>query len=242
MYAKLKKVFLLVHSPLVGPYTWEPVAEELRNKGNEAIVPSLLDALQHSHDYSQEIAKAVAEKVEEVNSSGPFYLVAHSAAGAYLPVIRKALDHPVAGYVFVDARLPEDQVTLFGDFSASAKEQLLGLAQDGFLPPWSKWYEEEAMREVIPDERMRKLFLEELRPLPINMFEEKIPVFSGWPDAPCGYLRLSEFYKPLAQRARSLSWPVIDIEAEHLHMLVAPEIVMDAILQLTNRLESAAFH
>ncbi len=34
-------VFVLLHSPLVGPLTWGPVADELRRRGIEAIVPAL---------------------------------------------------------------------------------------------------------------------------------------------------------------------------------------------------------
>ena len=34
--------FALVHSPLVGPTTWSPVARELKRRGREAVVPSLL--------------------------------------------------------------------------------------------------------------------------------------------------------------------------------------------------------
>ena len=35
-------LFVLVHSPLVGPATWEPVARELAARGHCALVPSLL--------------------------------------------------------------------------------------------------------------------------------------------------------------------------------------------------------
>jgi hypothetical protein len=36
---------VLVHNPLVGPATLEPVAEVLRRRGRPAVVPSLLDDL-----------------------------------------------------------------------------------------------------------------------------------------------------------------------------------------------------
>jgi hypothetical protein len=34
-------VFMLIHSPLVGPFTWSLVAEELRARGQEMFVPTL---------------------------------------------------------------------------------------------------------------------------------------------------------------------------------------------------------
>ena len=36
-------VFVLVHSPSVGRLTWAPVADRLEARGQESIVPSLLD-------------------------------------------------------------------------------------------------------------------------------------------------------------------------------------------------------
>ena len=31
------------------------------------------------------------------------------------------------------------------------------IATDGVLPPWSRWFGADAMREVVPDERLRAL-------------------------------------------------------------------------------------
>ncbi len=39
----MQPVFVLVHSPSVGPLTWTPVADRLEARGQESIVPSLLD-------------------------------------------------------------------------------------------------------------------------------------------------------------------------------------------------------
>ena len=35
--------FVLIHSPLVGPLTWSLVAEDLRRRGIDALVPTLHD-------------------------------------------------------------------------------------------------------------------------------------------------------------------------------------------------------
>jgi hypothetical protein len=39
---KREAVFVLIHSPLVGPASWSPVAHELERRGREALVHSLL--------------------------------------------------------------------------------------------------------------------------------------------------------------------------------------------------------
>jgi hypothetical protein len=40
----LRVRFLLVHSPAVGPSTWEWVAGSLRSQGHEVLVPNLIAA------------------------------------------------------------------------------------------------------------------------------------------------------------------------------------------------------
>jgi Alpha/beta hydrolase family len=230
---------VLVHSPLVGPATWALVAEELERRGHTAIVPSLLEALKEGPDYCAGIVKSVSAAVERASADQPLVLIGHSAAGAYLPVIRQSLPNRVVAYVFVDARLPVRNASLFDASSEDMAGHQRALAKDGWLPPWSDWFGEEAVRQVIPDEEMRRRFLSELRPIPLRLFEETIPVFAGWPDAPCGYIQFSEVYEPEAEQARANGWPVIRVEGEHLHMLVAPDAAADAILALVAQLATA---
>src|SRR5207248_4809386 len=100
--------YLLVHSPLVGPFTWSPVADALRDRGLEAIVPVLADSEASPVPYWQQHAESVARPVAEVSEARPLVFVGHSGAGQLLPAIRQVLRRPAAAYVFVDAGLPED--------------------------------------------------------------------------------------------------------------------------------------
>jgi hypothetical protein len=63
-----------------------------------------------------------------------------------------------------------------------------------------------------------------------------LPVFKGWPDAPCGYLRFGDnpAYDSSVLKARQAGYPVLRLEGEHFHMLVDPEAVTDAILSLVD--------
>ncbi len=226
--------FLLIHSPLVGPYTWIPASQELESKGYRTIVPSLLPALDRGSQYVRAIADGVAREVEQLGINEPLWLVGHSAAGSFLPAIRAALKTPkrIAGYLFVDARLPKNNASLFEDSSPEAVDRQRQMARAGWLPPWSEWFGEDAIREVIPDDKERKRFVEELRPIPLALFEEPIPVFAGWPDAPCVYIRLSEFYKPQAEYASSAGWQVRELNAQHMHMLCDPHLVTEVMLEI----------
>ncbi|HYP39957.1 MAG TPA: alpha/beta fold hydrolase [Chloroflexia bacterium] len=179
--------FALVHSPLVGPFTWQPVAAELRRRSFEAIVPALANSSVPGSLYWQQHANAVAQAVEVLPLDDTLILVGHSGAGMLLPAIRETLGYPVAGYIFLDANIPRDGLSRLDHFPRQEAEQFRRTATHGFLPVWT----EDALMPLIPDDTMRKQFISELRPMPLAVYEEPIPVFSGWPDAPCGYISFS---------------------------------------------------
>lgn len=229
--------FVLVHSPLIGPYSWRPVAAELERQGHRAVTPSLLPALDSSLGFSHAFAQLVREAVNRSEKSGPLILVGHSAAGAYLPVIAAELDREVCAYVFVDARLPERHATLADQDAPQDEDLRRELAQDGMLPPWSDWFGDDVLAEVIPDGEQRRRFVAELRPVPLALFHEKITYPPEWPGAPCAYICMSQFYRPLAQEASARGWPVMEIDAGHLHTLTHPGQVAPLILEILDQME-----
>src|SRR5207249_3404078 len=104
----------------------------------------------------------------------PCVLVGHSGAGALLPAIREALGRPVFAYVFVDAGIPQDGMSRLDQFSSQEEaEQFRQAAVDGLLPTWT----EDDLAHLIPDAETRRRFVSELRPLPLAVYEEPIPVF-----------------------------------------------------------------
>src|SRR5690242_9890568 len=87
----------LVHSPLVGPATWEGVADELRARGHDVVVPSLLAAAPRG-DWRA--------CVDAAAGPGATVLVGHSGAGPLLPQIAARCDPAPECLVFVDAGVP----------------------------------------------------------------------------------------------------------------------------------------
>ncbi len=75
--------------------------------------------------------------------------------------------------------------------------------------------------------------LSELHPQPLAYRAEPIPVFPGWPDAPCGYIRFTPFYDGPAERARREGWAYAELDGGHFHMLVDPSGVADTLIGLT---------
>lgn len=93
---------LLVHSPLVGCGTWEPIAGELAGDGYAVTVPDLADAIAERPPYHLRQAQVIADSA----AGQPVILVGHSRAGPLLATAGTMLGERVRGYVFVDARLP----------------------------------------------------------------------------------------------------------------------------------------
>src|SRR5438105_14128710 len=115
-------LFVLVHSPLVGPLTWAPVAEALRQWGHDALVPVLRDTDDDDRPYWQQQVASVTQTLAAVPADRALVLVGHSGAGALLPAIGQTAGHRVAAYIFVDAGLPLDGMSRLDAMADSAPE------------------------------------------------------------------------------------------------------------------------
>jgi hypothetical protein len=222
---------VLIHSPLVGPSTWEPVAAELRRHDRRAVVARLTPAIELRPPYAPRHADEVAEQTVG-EGLGRAVVVAHSASGARLPLTGHALTTrgiEVVGYVFVDAVLPADGRRPRDVLPAEFVVRLDELAVDGVLPPWPQWWPPEALAELVPDPGARALF-DECRPIPLDLFAEPVPVPAEWPDAPCAYLSFT--YENEARQASGLGWRVGRLAGRHLHQVVDPAAVVAAIDRL----------
>ena len=225
-------IVVLVPSPLVGPATWAPVAAALRERGYAAIVPPLADQDDDPRPTWQQHAESVAQAVAGVDTQAPLILAGHSGAGPLLPAIRRQLDHPVVAYLFVDAGIPRDGASRLDLMAAEAPEWAAAFRQElaagGRFPAWT----DEDLREVVPDAQQRAALLAELRPRPLAFFTEPIPVFPGWPDAPCAYLQFSAAYDVPAAQAQQRGWAYRRLDAGHFHLLVDPAGVAQVMMDL----------
>jgi hypothetical protein len=223
-------LFVLVHSPLVGPATWIPVADELRRRSVDTVVPALDHAETSDRPFWEQHIRSVVEATRNLPVDRRLVLVGHSGAGALLPTIGRAVSPRVAAYVFVDAGIPHDGETRLGNgpFAVYIHEIY---ASGGRFPSWT----DDDHRELIPDAERRRRVVAELRPPPLVFWEEPIPVFAEWPDAPCGFLRFTPnpAYDDAAAEARRRGWACAELTGGHFHMLVDPPSVADALLALT---------
>ena len=224
-------VFVLVHSPLVGPTSWMPVRQELERRGRAALVPSLLGVAQAAPPQWRHVLDAV--RIATSRLEDRMVLVGHSGAGLLLPVIADAVTVEVAALVFVDSFLPPraGRVELA---SPAVMHHMRALAIDGVLPPWSTWFGADAMRELVPDERLRAALEAEMPRLPLTYFDAGIPLPAAWNRCSCGYLLLSsDPYGQSAAEAVARGWPVREIPgAQHLAIATDAVPVTEALLDL----------
>ncbi|AXK35240.1 alpha/beta fold hydrolase [Streptomyces armeniacus] len=231
---------VLVHSPLTGPSTWEPVATELRGRGYVTHVPSVAGEFADGGPYFPRLAARVADGIVRDGGTGPVLLAAHSGAGALLPAAAAAAEGagvPVAGLLHADAPLPHPGRSWFDTVPVELRERLNALARDGELPPWDEWFPPGTIEELLPDGAQRAAFRAELPRLPLGWFEEPAPELPArYAPSPSGYLRLSGAYEDEARRAEREGRPVVRRDAHHLALLTEPRATADALAELAGAL------
>ena len=166
-------------------------------------------------------------------------LVGHSGAGPLLAAVGTGLragGRPAGGYLFCDAGLPRAGASVL-DLLAAEDPQMAAafqaeLERGGRYPHWG----DADLEPLVPDPAARAALLGSLRPRGLEFFTEPLPPAPGWPDAPCGYLRLSPAYDGAAAAAAARGWPTASIDAGHFHPLVDPGGVAMALLALLARM------
>ncbi|MEE6263831.1 alpha/beta hydrolase [Plantactinospora sonchi] len=228
-----RPLLVLLHSPAVGPATWRPVAAELRARGREVRVPSLLDVATGDPPYWPRVVTAVRTALAGTPPRHPVALVGHSNAGIFLPTVRAALRHPVTASVFVDAALPARS----GPTPVAPRAHLPALRNmagpDGRLPRWTDRYDEVEVAALFRDPSTRRAVVAEQPRLPLAYYTQRIPAVPGWDDHRCGYLLFGPPYDEVAADAAGRGWPVLTVPGRHLHQLVDPAAVATAVLTLT---------
>jgi Alpha/beta hydrolase family len=228
----MESLFVLVHSPLVGPFTWSMVAEQLRQLKVDVLVPKLADGDDSNLPHWEQHANAVKETLAEVPHARPVVLVGHSGAGPRLPAIQRTIAQPVAACLFVDASLPHPGRSVLDELAINVpdidRELRPFLRAGGSYPTWNA----EVLREILPDAVIREQFLAELHPRNLRFFEEEMPDIAIGPDTPCGYILLSKAYLRQFEHARKAGWPSRRFHAGHFHMLVDPSAVTASMVEL----------
>ena len=217
----------LLPSPLLGPVVWSGVAILLRERGHLVTEIELPDRIGSVADVLDGFSSQLA-------GSEPVVLVPHSNAGLYVAAL--AAQRPVAAVVFADALVPgPDPAT--PTTSPAVRSMLADLAdEEGLLPPWTRWWPGEDTGSLFPDTETRRSVERAERRLPYSYFEESVPSPPGWEDLPAAYLAFGDTYAEERAEAGRRGWPVATLTGAHLHPLVDPAGVAEALEGLLARL------
>lgn len=224
---------VLLHSPLVGAGSWGRLPELLRAAGNRVAVPAVI--ADGSPPYAHRYVSAAARELAGPDLEAPLTLAGHSGAGPLLPqlaVAAAAAGRRVGGYLFLDAGVPRPGASRLALMESEdpllAAELRAHLEAGGRYPEWS----DVDLAPELPDPGVRAELLRSVRPRRHDFFTEPVPMPADWPDAPCGYLRLSPAYDAVARRAGARGWPVRVLTEGHFAALTKPQQVATALLDL----------
>jgi hypothetical protein len=221
-------VLALMASALLGPAAWEPVERELRARGWDVVMSPPADEADPITPTDATLAYASA-----IPSDRDVILVPHSNAGNFVPALIDI--RRVVAVVFVDAVIPVAS-GIQPLAPASLLDRVEHLADDdGVLPVWTAWFDRDDVAALFPDPQTR-FHIEAQQPqLPVAFLRGALTIEPGWDMTPGGYLAFGATYSSDIVRAQSLGWPVISLSGGHLHMLVDPAGVADAIGDLLRR-------
>jgi len=215
--------FVLIHSPLVGSYTWKAVAKLLVKAGHTVHIPDLRDKKKSKYPFWKQEVDSIDLEVDNP------ILVGHSAAGALLPIIGEQLG--AIGYIFVDAVLTFESTTRLDllrlENTEYAQELEAHLNNGGKFPDWT----DEQLSDIIPSAKIRKKLLKQVQPRDMRFFREVIDIPPNWHLAPCGYIQLSNSYQLYATVARAHQWCVLQHMSHHFALLTEPDEITNLILK-----------
>jgi hypothetical protein len=220
----MKVALAMLGSPLLAPAVWSPVADELSQHGWTVIVPATPPVPVRSPDDVMRSFLAALPDDEDL------VLIPHSNASLYVPALTAV--RRVAGFIFVDARLPGQD----GRAAMARPGFLDELEQkadpDGLLPPWTSWWQEADVAQLFPSAGARERIEREQPRLPLSYFRASVLVPAGWDRRPGAYLAFGDTYAAQRREAEGRGWPVATLPGDHLHMLVDPSRVTVEIATL----------
>jgi pimeloyl-ACP methyl ester carboxylesterase len=215
---------LLIHSPFLGPATWQSTARALQGRHRRVHVPSLLAVATSPAPYWP----AGVESIVRSAADEPVVLVAHSNAGLYVPAVVEALDEQARGVVFVDAALPSA-----GHYTNRDFLRTLATA-DGMLPPWTSWWDEVDVDALFPGAQVRAEVEAEQPRMPLAYYDHLPPAPHEWTMPSVGYIWFGEPYDKGAAEATLRGWPTVHLPGNHLHMLTDPNAVATAVVDMAS--------
>ncbi len=210
---------VLLHSPLVSSYSMKPLALELEALGFETVIPNLTNTPKAGVGFH---AHHAAQIERHLSDSHAYAFVAHSGAGSLLAALTT---DRVKCQVMLDAIFPElgsSRFDAFRDPASVDRWRMVAANARGYIP-------RDAIagfgRQIL-NETTRATFVASLVAVPVELYEEQIPMKADWPGAiPSLYLQWTEAYAKDADLAEVHRFEVRREAACHFELLNNPGAV-----------------
>jgi len=223
--------FVLVHGAWHGGWCWERVVRRLRERGHDAIAPTLPGMAERASELRADTglschADAVVEVLRAVH--GPVVLVGHSYAGL---VARQAADRvpeAVEQIVLVDAWFGPDGCSLFDLAPAWFGAAIRDLAAAGDVP----WSIPPPPAELVgvTDPGDRAWLEARLTPHPVASFTEPTRLTGAVEAIPTSAVVVEPSAFPFRELAETAGYPTAVLEAGHDAMVTHPGALTDLLL------------
>ena len=218
---------VLVHSPFLGPASLQPLADELGAAGITSFVPDLRGAVLGEPVHHELIVEFI-RAMDSASAASSLVVVGHSGAGPLLPAFAESVDHSVTALIYLDAELPTPGRSWDDAAPVELADQLRSRVQQSLLPPWHRWFDDDLLAELVPDDARRVLIVDEEPAVKAAFLAEKRPD-AEWA-GPAGYIQLSPPYASPAARSAQRGWPVRRLRAHHLAPATQPRMISAALL------------
>jgi pimeloyl-ACP methyl ester carboxylesterase len=229
--------YVLIHGAWHGGWCWDTVAEDLESAGHAVLTPTLTGLGSRSAELTPEVG--LATHVQDVVTAverpdlDPVVLVGHSYAGMVVVGAAAALAGRVARLVVVDGFLPERGETaleLLPERAAAHYRDSAAERGDGWrVPP------RPLANLGVTDERLIAELTPRLTDHPLRTYSDTAAHGASELTVPSAYLLCAGWnspFRPHAERARALGWPVTEIDADHEVPVTAPALLAAQLLTL----------
>ena len=217
--------FVLLHSPFVGPSTWDELASTLARRGHACLVVDFRGTLCGAGPYYDALRAVIEGTLGEAQ---PSVLVAHSGAGALLS---QSVLRPSDCAIYLDAVLPHPGLTWLDTVDNALAARLLKRADRGLLPPWNSWWPPGVLETMLGAHH--DVVVQDCVPIPLAYVQERAPVNAA--PVRSAYLQLSAAYDSESDEAFARNWPSERLVLNHFAMLTHADAVTDALITLAQR-------
>lgn len=204
---------LVLPSPLLPESAYRDLAAAFTDRGADvSLASATLGPGEGAHDLVQRWSRLTAPDT---------ILVPHSNAGYLAPLVR-AIGSPRARVVFMDAALPPaaGRTRLAQPPLRTMLAELVD--RNGLLPPWTRWWPESVMADVLPPGRRTEIDRDCPR-LPLSYVDATVDAPQNWIAGPNAYLGFGTTYADELEFARTNGWPHSTVDGGHLHFMHDPD-------------------